>query len=68
MLFGSVGTPNVDRAIVAGSADPHAPRIAADLAVLNERPPDIGLEIDLDLFTAVRAGDGELIHGDQLRT
>src|ERR1700722_11601366 len=35
----------------------HAPRVAADLAVLDEVALDVRLEIDLDLLTAVGARD-----------
>ena len=40
--------------------DAELPWIAADLAVLDERPPDLRLEIDLDLLATVRARDVEL--------
>src|SRR5437870_1516361 len=57
--FRPVGAPDIDRTILAGSADPHAPRVAADFAVLNERAADVGFEIDLQLLAAVRTRDGE---------
>jgi len=59
--FRSVRAGDVDLAVLAGSVDPDAPGIAADLAVLHERASDVGLEIDFDLLAAVRTDDVELI-------
>src|SRR2546422_923976 len=56
-----VGARDVDLAVLAGSVHPNAPRIAADLAVLDQRAPDVGLEIDFHLLATVRTGDEELI-------
>ena len=53
--------PTLDIAIVAGSEDADAPRVAAHLAVLHEAASHVGLEVDLDLLAAVRTGDLELI-------
>jgi len=36
-------------------------RIAAYLAILHERSANVRLEVNLDLFSAVRTGDEELI-------
>ena len=60
LSFGSVGLRHLDVSLVAICRDTKLPGIAADLAVLDERAPDLGLEIDLDLFAAVRARDVEL--------
>ena len=45
LLFRAVGPAHLDVAIVAGSVDPDAPRVAADLAVLHERASHVRLEI-----------------------
>jgi hypothetical protein len=60
-LLRPVGAGDLHVAIVAGTVDAHAPRIAADLAVLHESTRHVGLEIDFDLLTAVRTRDEELI-------
>jgi len=63
-LLGAVGSRHVNRALVAVDRYMQLPRVAADFAVLNERASDVGLEVNLHLFTAVRAGEVELrIHG-----
>ena len=46
--------------LLARSDDPHAPWIAAHLAVLDEGAVDIRLEIDLHFFAAVRTGHKDL--------
>jgi len=61
-LFGAIGAADVHVAILARAGDAHAPRIAADFAVLDEAAADVRFEIDLDLLAAVRARDEELIH------
>src|ERR1700681_3598954 len=46
----------------------HAPRVAADLAVLNEVALDVRLEVDFDLLTAVGAGDEKgVVHGQSAK-
>jgi hypothetical protein len=60
-LFGAIGAADVHVAILARACDPHAPRIAADLAVLDEAAADVRLEVNLDLLAAVRARDEELV-------
>ena len=53
----AVSARHVDPSIVAAARNANVPRIAADLAVLNECASDVRLQIDLDLFTAIRTGD-----------
>ena len=56
-LLGPVGTGDVDvcgLAIGTVTRHRHPPRIAADLAVLNEAAGRIRLHVDLDLLAAVR--------------
>src|SRR5262249_36210824 len=67
-LFRSVGARDVDGSVVALSCHEDPPGVAADLAVLNEAAADVGLEIDLDLLAAVRAGDDELVHEGKQRS
>src|SRR5438270_174151 len=40
------------------------PRVAADLAVLHEAGSLVGLEVDLHLLAAIRAGHEEFIHAE----
>ena len=61
ILFGSIRARDLDVASFAASYHAHAPRIAADLAVLDEAAAHVGLDVDLDLFAAVRAGNQEAI-------
>jgi hypothetical protein len=56
-----VGSTNVDRPVVAPTADPHSPRVTTDFAILDEAAFDICLDIDLDSFAAVGTGDHEFI-------
>ena len=60
-LFGTVGFADVDPPSVSRPADADAPRVAAHFAVLNERSPNIWLDVDLDLLAAVRTRDRESI-------
>jgi hypothetical protein len=46
--------------LIARSDNPHAPWIAAHLAVLDQGAVDIRLQIDLHFFAAVRTGHQEL--------
>ena len=55
-LFRSVRAPNLDADLVAVARDADAPGVAADLAVLDVAAADVQLDVDLDLFTAIRAG------------
>jgi hypothetical protein len=57
-LFGSVGAAdgNVPFAFLA-PLHPHEPGVTADLAVLHKTAMDVGLDEDLHLFAAIRAGD-----------
>ena len=52
-LFGAVSTSEADEALAAFMQDPHAPRIAAHFAILDEAPRDVGLDVDLDVLAAV---------------
>src|SRR5918993_2887196 len=63
-LFRPVSLPDVHVPICTVGGDPHRPRIAADLAVLDQRPAQIGLEVDLDLLPAIRALDQEFVRHD----
>src|SRR5437867_11777009 len=69
-LFGSVGARDVDVGCLAIGASPrhrHPPRVAADLAVLDETASRIRLDVDLDLLAAVRAYDKEeIVHGTRI--
>ena len=47
--------------IVVSARHDDAPRIAADLAVLNEAAVDVRLDVDLHLLAAVRARHDEPI-------
>ncbi len=63
-LLGAVGTGDLDVSVVAAPGDAHAPRIAADLAILDEAALDVGLDIDFHGLAAVRTGYEMLvIHG-----
>ena len=59
----AVGASDLDvaRIVVVTDADP--PRVAADLAVLDERAMDERIDVDFDFFAAIRTDDGEsLVH------
>jgi hypothetical protein len=56
-LVSSVRARDLDPSLVAAARDANVPRIAADLAILNEDAGDVRLQIDLDLFTAIGTGD-----------
>ena len=63
-LFRSIGTPHLNVSLAVVVEDPNQPRVATHFAVLNEIPLDVGLEAELDLFSAVRTRDEERIaHG-----
>ena len=67
--LGAVGAADLDVsvALVAGR-DPQLPGVAAHLAVLNERAADLRLEVNLDVFTTIRAGHDEHgLHGYMMR-
>src|SRR5258708_4942753 len=61
-LFWPVGAPHVHAPRVAAPSHAHAPGVAAHFAVLDERAAHVGLDVDLDLLTAVGTRDEELIH------
>ena len=64
LRVGAVGPCDVHPSVVAFAEDAQAPRVAADLAVLNERAPDVRFKKDLDALAAIRAGHDEVIvHG-----
>ena len=60
-LLRAVGAADIDAASAATTGHPDPPRIAADLAVLNKGAAHVRLEVDLNLFAAVRTRDQELI-------
>jgi hypothetical protein len=51
----------MDSAIVVSARNVDAPRIAADLAVLNETAVDVRLDVDLHRLTAKRTCDHKLV-------
>jgi hypothetical protein len=51
----------VDSPIFTATTDGDAPRIATDLAILNEAAGDIGLDVDLQLLAAKGTRDQELV-------
>jgi len=56
------------RPIVFAARHANAPGVATDFAVLDKTPAHVRLEVDLGLFTAVRAGHDELVgHGAIVR-
>jgi len=56
-----VGADDVDKAVLARARHADAPRIAADLAVLDEAAGHLGLDVDLDLLAAIGTGDKKLV-------
>jgi len=59
-LVRAISTADVDPTVVAVARDANQPRIATDLAILHERAPHVGLEIDLHCLATVRALHYEL--------
>jgi len=51
----------VDSPILVSTRHVDAPRIAADLAVLNEAAADVRLDVDLQLLAAKRTRDPKLV-------
>jgi hypothetical protein len=63
-LLGAVGAHDRNVPLAADLCNADAPRIAADLAILNKAALHIGFDVDLDFLAAVRACHDELvIHG-----
>ena len=63
-LLRAVGAHDRNVPLATDLCNADAPRIAADLAILNKSAPHIGFDVDLDLLPAVRACHDELvIHG-----
>jgi aryl-alcohol dehydrogenase-like predicted oxidoreductase len=60
-LFRAVGPGHIDTAIVAPPPYQHPPRIAADFTILDERASHIRLDVQIDLFAAVRTGDEKIV-------
>src|SRR5688572_4466939 len=59
---------DVDPPFVSRPADADAPWVAANLAVLNKRSPDIWLDVDLELLAAVRTRDRKsIVHVSSIR-
>ena len=63
-LFRPIRARDGDVALPILVADVHAPRIAADLAVLNEAAVHITFDKDVNMLTAVWALDDELFVHD----
>ena len=51
----------MDGPLFASTRHVDAPRVAADLAVLNEAAGDVRLNVDLQLLAAKRTRDQELV-------
>jgi len=60
-LLRAVGSAHCDLAAFGVTTHPEKPRVAADLAILDEFPQDIRLEEDLNLLTAIGAGDEKVV-------
>ena len=58
-LFCSIGSLHDDIPLVAAAGHHQPPRVAAHLAVLHQAPSHIVFDEDLDVFSAIRTGDGE---------
>jgi hypothetical protein len=56
-LFGAVGAGDLDDALAFLTGDADAPWVATDFAILDEAAFDVRLDVDLDVFAAVRTGD-----------
>ena len=65
-LLRPVGSSHVDRPIVALARDLYAPGVAAHFAVLNEAARHVGLDVNLALLAAIRAGHGKLVETHQV--
>src|SRR4029450_5107515 len=64
--FRSVCPRDIDLPILVTTRHVHSPRIAADLAVLDERAFHVGLDIDLHLLAAEGTCDQEFVrHADE---
>ena len=61
-LVGPVGAADADVRPLARAGHADEPGIAAHLAVLDERPAYIVIDMHLDLLPAVGAGDREGVH------
>ena len=61
ILLGTIRPLELDVPLTVASIDTDPPRIAADLAVLDEGAADVGLDVDVDLLPAVRTRDGERV-------
>jgi len=59
-LLRSVAAPNIDVSLAGVPPHGDLPGIAADLAVLNQCPLGVRLDVDVRLFAAVRARDVKL--------
>jgi hypothetical protein len=66
-LLGPVSADDVDMAFAILDDDAKPPRVAAHLAVLNQQPAHVRLEIHLDLLAAIRTGHRErVVHRREL--
>ena len=59
LLLRSVGPSHLNVSLALVRKHANQPRVATHFAVLNEIPLDVGLEAELDLFSAVRTRDEE---------
>jgi hypothetical protein len=57
----TVGPRHADGPISAVDRNAQEPRVAAHLAVLHEGARDVHLDVDLDVLSAVRARDDEIL-------
>jgi hypothetical protein len=67
-LFRSIRSTYIDISFVVLDRHAQLPRIAAHLAVLDERPSHLWFQVDFDVFTAVWAADEkERLHRYMMR-
>ena len=59
--LGAVSTSNVNLAIDPPTRNAHAPRVAADLAILNEAALYVWLDVDLHLLATIGTRHEKLV-------
>jgi hypothetical protein len=62
VLVRAIATANVDITFALLPPDVHLPRVAADLAVLHQRPVNVWLDVHLTLLAAIGTNDSKFIH------
>ena len=63
-LFRTIGPCHLNVSVALVGKNANQPWVTAHLAVLHEVAADVGLEIELDFFSAVRTRDDEgIAHG-----